>query len=156
MTSAFTARCLCGEFVHEMNGPPIACVVCHCTTCRSYSGAPYMHSAAWLCGSVKRVSGADENLLAHKHEGNEAFHRLSCRLCGSYVVGFAPPHAMFGFHLGTIDDAYENYTYKAVFKPQCHLFYRSRVVDIVDGAPKFVKKGPQDGVLPETRANASS
>lgn len=151
----FTARCLCGEFAHEMTGAPIACVVCHCTTCRSYSGAPYLHTAAWTTGSVKRTAGADENLLVHKHDGNEAFQRMSCRLCGSYVAGFAPPHSMFGFQLGTIDGAYENNTYKATFKPNCHLFYGSRVVDVVDGAPKFAKKGPQDGVLPETRATTN-
>jgi hypothetical protein len=147
-TPVFRARCLCGEFVHEMTGAPMAVVVCHCTTCRAYSGAPYLHTAAWLGGSVKRVSGHDENLLSFKC--TDAFARTSCRKCGSYVAGHVEAYGMLGFQLGTIEDAYENNTYRPVFRPQCHLFYGSRVVDVPDGAPKMRKKAPEDGMMGET------
>lgn len=33
-------RCLCGTIAFEVDGPPQACVVCHCESCRRQCSAP--------------------------------------------------------------------------------------------------------------------
>ena len=145
----FTAACLSGKNQYKMTGLPLACVVCHCTTCRRHSGAPYLHTAAWLNANVEQTAGGGaDDVVSNSH--TDALVRRACKHCGGVVASETPAYGLTALHLGCIEDAYEGNTHRAVFKPQCHLFYGSRVADVIDGAPKMAKKAPADGMLPET------
>lgn len=147
----FRTSCLCGQVQYQLTGKPVACVVCHCTTCRQHSGAPYLHTAAWHSSNVKRLVkegvASNDGLLAHQY--TDALVRNVCKQCGGFAVNVVPAHSLSGFHLGVIEGAYEGNKAKDLFKPQCHLFYGSRVVDVPDGTPKMRKKAPEDGVMEE-------
>lgn len=45
---------------------------------------------------------------------------------------------------------FEHGVVPAAFKPSCHIFYGSRVVDIHDGAPKFAGQKGHSKQLPES------
>tara|TARA_R110002050_G_scaffold122019_1_gene240506 strand:+ start:245 stop:637 length:393 start_codon:yes stop_codon:yes gene_type:complete len=130
-----------------MKGTPVVIVVCHCTTCQKHCGGPFLHTAAWLAVNVHLKTGDEDDIICHEY--TDQLVRQSCKHCGGAVRNVVPAYSMIGFHIPTIKDAYAGNTYKPVFKPQCHLFYGSRVIDVKDGAPKMVKKTPEDGMLAE-------
>ena len=43
MTSTRTSSCNCGAIRIEARGQPVRVGLCHCTTCRKESGAPFTH-----------------------------------------------------------------------------------------------------------------
>ncbi|KNC50099.1 uncharacterized protein AMSG_11916 [Thecamonas trahens ATCC 50062] len=149
----YEARCMCGAVAYGMVGEPIMSVYCHCSMCRKHTGAPFVHSAAWMAEKVTVVSG-DGDACVIAYNSSDAFTRGSCAACGGAVANAVAAHGMIGFPVGIIDGAYVDNTYKSAFKPACHLFYGNRVVDIVDGLPKLKAKSPEDGVLPETATSA--
>ena len=145
----FEAQCVCGKNKFAMKGGPTISVVCHCTTCREHSGAPFLHTAAWGKDAVEQTEGSEDDIVSFSM--SEGFTRRACGTCGGVAPSVQDTHGLVAFHLGTIKGAYnvETNTYDPVFAPACHLFYGSRVINVVDGAPKMAKKAPQDGILPE-------
>jgi hypothetical protein len=149
----FRASCLCGAVQHTMRGKPLAIVVCHCTNCQIWSGAPFLHTVAWRTADVEQT-GAEKGEMKSFLGETEELDRRTCVKCGGHAGHVVAAHGMTAFHLAAIADAFVQVdggkrTYRDVFRPQCHLFYGSRVVDVVDGAPKMAKKAPADGMLAE-------
>lgn len=42
-----TGGCLCGAVRYQLRGEPYVAGLCHCTTCRKLSGAPFVATANW-------------------------------------------------------------------------------------------------------------
>lgn len=123
MAEMHQGTCFCGAIQVEVTGEPIDMGYCHCQSCRSYSGAPFVAFTIWPADKV-RVTGS-----AGSYNKAGTSDRNFCSRCGGHFLIDHP-------HLGVVD------VRAAVlptvrFEPKAHLNYSERVMPIRDGLAKF-------------------
>lgn len=96
MPDTRTASCNCGAIRIEARGQPVRVGLCHCTTCRKVSGAPFTASGIWRVKDVT-VLGA----TASWKDSTVARH--FCPSCGSALFGAFDSEIAIG--LGAFDVA---------------------------------------------------
>jgi hypothetical protein len=93
-----TASCNCGVIRIEARGEPVRVGLCHCTTCRKESGAPFTTNAIWRANSV-----TVEGETASWKDATDARH--FCPSCGSALFGVADGTGEIEIRLGAFDRA---------------------------------------------------
>ena len=96
MPDARTASCNCGVIRIEVRGQPLRVGLCHCTTCRKASGAPFTANGIWRTGDVT-VKGSTRSWI------DETVARHFCPSCGSPLFGVSGSEIAMG--LGAFDQA---------------------------------------------------
>ncbi|KVO37910.1 aldehyde-activating protein [Burkholderia ubonensis] len=131
MTRERSVRCLCGAVTVTLQGEPAARANCHCQTCRDFYGTSMLLATAWGSGQLA-VTGANAT-FAHPAK---AMSRTFCASCGEIVFGtnrlgmrVVPNSLNARAHDGQLPDE---------LQPTMHLFYRQRVIDVVDPLPKYL------------------
>ena len=87
---AFKGQCFCGSVALEATGEPVAMGYCHCSSCRSWSGAPVNAFSLWKPEAVKITKGAEHVATFQKTELSQ---RQYCRKCGGHLM---TNHRTFG------------------------------------------------------------
>lgn len=133
----YRAACFCKAVRIEVSADPVDAKICHCRTCQSLHGAPMQWAAIFNKRDVRIERGVEcLTFYNSEHAINERVLpcKVSCGLCGTPIADEGrrmwlafPSLFDFGFP-PEIPDA---------FKPTCHIFYGSRVIDINDGVPKW-------------------
>merc|ERR1712160_162332 len=126
------AHCFCGAVSVKISGDPDSVSICHCSVCRRLSGAPFVVSALFANASVSVLStdGGDAKLISLQSSPRVA--RRRCAQCGSPVLAElggktrAVPLALFG-----------SLPPRQAWKPQHHLHYDSRIIDVEDNLVKY-------------------
>ena len=85
-TPPLTGSCLCGRVRYAIDAAPLAMYHCHCSVCRTASGAGFATNVAVATESFRVVQGADA-LAAH--ESSPGKQRYFCGACGSPVYSHA-------------------------------------------------------------------
>lgn len=83
MTKTHTGTCFCGAVAIEITGVPEEMGYCHCTSCRSYSGAPVSAFILWRDENVKVTRGAE---FLGRFKKTEMSDRRFCTKCGGHVM----------------------------------------------------------------------
>jgi hypothetical protein len=99
---------------------------CHCTSCRTYAGAPVSAFTLWPADRVQVVSGV-EYLASYNKRGFS--ERRYCGICGGHVLVNHPTLGMVDAHASTLPDV--------AFRPVVHLNYQETVLPLKDGLPKL-------------------
>ena len=139
---SYSGKCMCGAVKVEVEGEPIAMMVCHCNVCRSWSASPVNGATLFKPTQFKIIEG--ENFL-NSFSLTEGHDRKWCNKCGGHL---------FTDHTNTygVIDVYGSILENFSFKPSAHLNYQNTILPINDGLPKF-KDFPEDfggsGVLLE-------
>ncbi len=104
MSGKRSGGCLCGAVRYEVEWPPQALVVCHCSDCQKQSG-----SALSVVGVSARdgieVIGSLET-FSHPGSSGQTVNRKFCGRCGSPVLTDTEAARMDGiifFKAGTLD-----------------------------------------------------
>ncbi len=95
-----TGRCHCGAISYSAEGPPQHHALCHCTDCRTWSGAPMV---GWIAFPDDRVTVSGEPAT---YASSEHGRRQFCGACGTglfYRNAEALP-GIVDIHSGTLDD----------------------------------------------------
>jgi hypothetical protein len=138
-----TLQCTCARVRLRIAGAPAARAHCHCNACRDFYGTPVLSATAWDPANVTIEHGAD-SLAAFQHPTRQ-LKRHFCRHCGETLFGnnrlgmVVIPNSLFARAAGN--------ALPAALQPTLHLFYRHRVVDVVDTLPKYLDGW--DGLLHE-------
>ena len=98
MPDTRTATCNCGSIRIETRGQPVRVGLCHCTTCRKGSGAPFTANAIWRAEDVT-VHGETASWKA------STVIRHFCPCCGSPLFGVADGTGEIVIGLGAFDVA---------------------------------------------------
>ena len=151
-TQSLSGRCSCGACGFEATGPSALNFTCHCSVCRAAASRPSVAAAGFKPTQVRWVNreGMREDT---PHGSNNT--RLYCGSCDGYLgedatgplgvvalpldaatevrhVVAAAPACCVGLssadHSRQVADCY---------KPNCHIFYDTRVSDVADSAPKW-------------------
>lgn len=126
MSEIHKGGCFCGAIEIEVSDQPIDAGYCHCASCRSYSGAPFVAFTIWPTDKLKVTKGA-ELLCSFNKVGTS--ERKFCTRCGGHLLLDHP-------HLGVVD-VRAAILPTVRFEPMSHLNYAERVIEINDGLPKF-------------------
>ena len=98
MTATRIATCSCGSVRIVAKGQPVRVGLCHCTTCRKESGAPFTANAIWTADSVT-IEGKTTAWKA----ATDARH--FCPSCGSTLFGVSDGTGEIEIRLGAFDVA---------------------------------------------------
>lgn len=130
------ALCHCGAVSIKTWGAPIFVSICHCSVCRRLSGAPFVASALFAPAHVELRgggSGAEAAVLVET-QTSPSVARRRCAACYSPVCAtlgsryLAVPLSLFGGGKEPLPSEW---------RPQHHLHYGMRVLDVEDGLPKY-------------------
>jgi hypothetical protein len=126
MTETHRGACFCGSVKIEVTGAPLEMGYCHCSSCRSYSGAPVSAFALFKPEQVRVEKGAEHLGRFNKSGISE---RTFCNKCGGHLLTHHPT-------LGLTDVRPPAFPTMA-FRPVVHLNYSETVLPMRDGLPKL-------------------
>lgn len=126
MSEIHRGVCFCGAVEIAVRGTPVDIGYCHCTSCRTYSGAPLVAFTIWPTSSFEVTRGAD--LLGGFNKVGTS-DRKFCTRCGGHLFIDHP-------HLGVVDVRAAALP-TIHFEPKAHLNYGEAVLPVKDGLPKF-------------------
>ena len=136
--TSYSGQCYCGATKVTVVGEPFAQGYCHCPSCRSFHGAPFMAWTAWMDDAVTiegDLRGTDKN---------PALARSTCATCGGKVAGILKEAGVTVIFPGILEGS------DFQFAPQMHKYYSQRAMDITDGLPKYTDGPEQLGGSGET------
>ena len=133
----YRARCHCGAVQYEVGADPVDAKICHCLACQKLHGAPMQWAAIFHKRDVRLNQGIEHlrffNSECLKHE-----RILPCKVsCGRCGTPIADEGRRMWLAFPSLFDFGRIANVPASFKPTCHIFYGSRVVDIHDDLPKW-------------------
>ena len=130
---SYSGKCMCGAVKIEVEGEPIAMMVCHCNVCRSWSASPVNGATLFNPSQFKITVGKN---FIDSFSLTEGHDRKWCNKCGGHL---------FTDHTNTygIIDVYGSILENFSFKPTAHINYENTILSIKDGLPKF-KDFPED------------
>ncbi len=137
-TNTYTGQCYCGATKVSVEGDPMVSGFCHCASCRSFHGAPFIGWSVWPSDKV-HVTGQ-----MNKTDKVDHLARATCAKCGGKMMGIIKGADMTVVFPNVLAAS------GAPFHPAWHQFYAERVIDIVDGVSKFIDKPADHGGSGET------
>ena len=142
MSDNHKGTCYCGAVALEATGAPAEMGYCHCSTCRSHSGAPVNAFSLWKKDDVKVTKGSE---FLGRFKASELSEKRFCTKCGGAVM---TEHPTLG-----LTDVYAAILPTVPFKPVVHLNYDETVLPMKDGLPKLrdfpVAVGGSGETMPE-------
>jgi hypothetical protein len=153
--SAFTPRwtgtCHCGRVRYHLSRErPLATKYCHCRGCQVLHGSPFQWAAIFEKTDMAFENGAQDLVFyssGSKHDAHELPCKVACRHCRSPIMDEGRKMALVFPTLIEFGGPEE----RALFAPECHLFYSQRVCDIPDGKPKWTGLDKQSELMDETK-----
>jgi hypothetical protein len=131
------AACHCGAVRYGVAADPLDAKLCHCPVCRKLHGAPLQWAAIFHKRDV-RFSAGIEHLRFYNAVLNRPQRILPCKVsCGLCGTPIADEGRNMWLAFPTLFDFGEPPRVPNAFKPTCHIFYGTRVIDVADGLPKW-------------------
>ena len=119
-------KCFCGAVEIEVTGSPEAMGYCHCSSCRSWSGAPVNAFTLWKSEAVQVKSGTEHVATFQKSAFSQ---RMYCKLCGGHLMNGHRPVGLIDVFAATIPTLN--------FVPGVHVNYSETVLPMKDGLSKM-------------------
>lgn len=98
MTHKITGTCLCAAVSIEVEGLKPSIGVCHCSTCRKWSGGPFIGVEA--VSEIKFIG--DENII--KYNSSDWAQRGFCKLCGTHLFYYLIPKQEYVLLAGMFEE----------------------------------------------------
>ncbi|BFZ63531.1 hypothetical protein YB2330_004656 [Saitoella coloradoensis] len=142
------ASCFCGGVKYEARGDPLDVKFCHCKGCQRLHGAPAQWAAIFHKKDI-HITTPVSNIGFYNSEHDKPDRELPCKLhcknCkspifdeGRNMVMLFPTLIKFPRKASGVKDPEADQTYVPdVWKAKCHIFYKYRVMDVLDGTPKW-------------------
>ncbi len=133
----YRASCYCRTVQYEVCADPVDAKICHCSACQTLHGAPMQWAAIFHKQDVRITKGVD--CLKFYNSEQNIYERIlpckvSCALCGTPI---ADEGRRMWLAFPSLFDFSELATFPEEFRPTCHIFYSSRVMDMEDKLPKW-------------------
>jgi len=119
-------QCFCGSVQVEVTGGPVAMGYCHCSSCRSWSGALVNAFSLWKPQAVKVTAGAEHVATFQKTPFSQ---RQYCAKCGGHLMNRHPTIGLVDVYAATIPTLQ--------FLAGVHVNYAETVLPMGDGLPKL-------------------
>jgi hypothetical protein len=131
----YRAHCPCGAVRYEACADPVDAKLCHCHGCQRLHGAPMQWAAIFHKRDVRLVAGA-RALCFYNSDLNRADRTLPCKVrCGRCGAPIADEGRTMWLAFPALFEL--GHEIPKAFRPTCHIFYGSRVIDVHDELPKW-------------------
>lgn len=121
-----SGSCFCGAVQIEVTGEPVEMGYCHCSSCRTYSGAPLGAFVLFREDHVRVTHGSEFVGTFNKSGPSE---RRFCTRCGGHLMMFHPGLGLTDVRAAVLPTI--------PFEPSVHLNYLEAVLPVKDGLPKL-------------------
>jgi hypothetical protein len=133
----YEARCHCGAVRYEVDADPVDAKICHCLECQRLHGAPMQWAAIFPKRNVRLTAGAGS--LRFYSSELRRFERaqpckVSCARCGTLI---ADEGRSMWLAFPELFDFGSPRRVPEAFRPRCHIFYESRLLEVADALPKW-------------------
>ena len=126
MKQSHTGTCFCGAVTVEVRGAPLEMGYCHCSSCRSHSGAPVSAYVLWKQDDVRITKGTE---FVGRFKRTEMSDRHFCKKCGGHVLVTHPGLGLTHVYPASFPTL--------TFEPTVHLNYAETVLPMKDGLSKL-------------------
>ena len=133
----YQASCYCKAVQYEVCADPVDAKLCHCAACQQLHGAPMQWAAIFSKQDVRIIKGVN-SLKFYNSEQNLQERVLPCKVsCASCGTPIADEGRRMWLAFPSLFDFAASVDVPEKFRPTCHIFYASRVMDIYDDLPKW-------------------
>jgi len=143
----YRASCYCDAVQYEVCSNPVDAKICHCLACQKLHGAPMQWAAIFHKSDVRITKGID-HLVFYNSERNTQKRilpcKISCALCGTHI---ADEGRNMWLAFPSLFDFSDFPEVPSKFRPTCHIFYGTRVMDVDDALPKWSGHKNQSNLL---------
>ena len=133
----YGASCYCGAVQYEVCAEPVDSKICHCRVCQKLHGAPMQWAVIFHKHHVRFTAGVNYlhfyNSELNKHERILPC-KVSCELCNTLIADEGRQMWLAFPSLFEFDT--QQFLTEA-FKPTCHIFYATRLIEMRDNLPKW-------------------
>ena len=130
--------CHCGYITYEADADPAAAMICHCTDCQTFSGAPFRGNVPVQADKL-RMTGGEPTIYVKTAESGNKRKQAFCPRCGTsiYATSMEDHPKVYGLRIGAIKQ-------RDQFIPKAQLWMRSQQpwVETLPSIPKFENQGP--------------
>ncbi len=133
----YSARCHCGAVRYDVSADPVDAKLCHCADCRVLHGAPMQWAAIFEKRHVRFSAGVAALRFysaATRRESAKLPRKVGCARCGTWI---ADEGRRMWLAFPELFEWGDPPRVPAAFRPTCHIFYGSRVLDVADRLPKW-------------------
>ena len=133
----YRARCHCGAVRYEVSADPVDAKLCHCRDCQVLHGAPMQWAAIFQKRHVRVTAGVDSLRFysaTTRTESTDRPRKVGCARCGTWIADEGRRMWLAFPELFEWGDPPQ---VPSAFRPSCHIFYGSRVLDVDDALPKW-------------------
>ncbi|WPH03773.1 Hypothetical protein R9X50_00665600 [Acrodontium crateriforme] len=135
--SLYDASCHCGTVKYQLSREaPLDSKICHCTTCQTQHGAPFQWAAIFHKEDIN-FSHGHHDLEWYDPSTKKVQHKLPCKVRCSHCHSPIMDEGRNMILLFPTLIHFKNKEAKDKFNPKSHMFYGERVIDVVDGLPKW-------------------
>ncbi|KAM0335508.1 hypothetical protein ACHAQA_000556 [Verticillium albo-atrum] len=151
-TNKLRGTCHCGQVIYHLSrDAPLSSKYCHCTDCQTLHGAPFQWAAIFHKTDLAFDAGV-EGLAFYDASNKKPTHGLPCKVscarCGSRIMDEGRNMVLL---FPALIEFHGDEKIKENFAPQMHIFYPKRVLDIVDGKPKWEGLNDKSELVDEQR-----
>ena len=133
----YKASCFCGAVQYEVSADPVDAKICHCLTCQRLHGAPMQWAAIFHKRHVRLTAGFD-SLTFYNNEQDRPERIMPCKIsCGRCGTPIADEGRRMWLAFPSLFNFGPAANVPEAFKPTCHIFYSTRVVEPHDDLPKW-------------------
>jgi hypothetical protein len=135
---SISGRCHCGAISFAAKESPVYHVLCHCSDCRRWSGAPFV---GWIAFKEDQVTIKGD---PHVYRSSEHGSREFCGSCGTGLFYRNAHHlpGLIDIQSGTVDDL-------SLYPPEMHIRTKDKVswIDSIYELPQFQELPDMEPIL---------
>ncbi|KAL1987584.1 hypothetical protein VTN96DRAFT_3184 [Rasamsonia emersonii] len=138
----WTAKCHCGRVEYQIQREkPLAAKFCHCRACQALHAAPFQWCAIFLKTDLRFTRGTDWLTFYSSHDMQKVYKvpcKVYCSYCNSPIMDEGRNVCLvFPELIDLAGTDGEQLTRCKAFEVNHHIFYSRRVVEVLDGKPKW-------------------
>ncbi|KAL2220430.1 Mss4-like protein [Thermoascus aurantiacus ATCC 26904] len=138
----WSASCHCGRVTYQLKRErPLNTKFCHCRGCQVLHGAPFQWCAIFPKAAISFTHGAEGLAFYSATEKSHNYRtpcKVSCAYCRTPIMDEGRNTCLLFPELidfGCTEEGQKQR--RKAFEVSCHIFYSRRVVEIMDGKPKW-------------------
>ncbi|OAP64507.1 hypothetical protein AYL99_00479 [Fonsecaea erecta] len=139
-------RCQCGQCRFTTPSPrPLELYICHCTECRHQSSSAYGVTAIFRYFDFKQSTTERGAIAMYARPNSDGFTEgYFCTACGSRLAHVSvSPEGKVRHHVSIKGGCLEGLS-KEMMRFAVHIWTRSAIVDIPEGAVQYEEEPPED------------
>ena len=126
--TVISGRCFCGHVCFELSGEPLFACHCHCESCRSAAGAPFVTWVSFDRDGLALTSGT-----IAEYRSSRGIRRGHCAICGTTITYWSDKRP------GEIDIALASLDDETGIEPSAHIWVEDKAPWLVinDSLPQY-------------------